>query len=381
MPACVDVEIVVHMYPPTGDPDGTQGEAALAHASRMGGDVEQGSHETGFAPPDEPRVVPNQPSNDEQRPEDTLHEGAGVPLATGLVAGVVHTSLGLEEIQTGQSVGVDDVRPFVQAERIAPTTRVEEDVAGDVDVMGVEAPVQPDPMHTFGGRDGAQVDSEVIPREDVRDRHDGDRQETPQTLVVRTAVGPGVPHQAPFSVDPGLRAHGGGPVAERRVGRGTCAPLVPTFASSQERPQIRYVAMPRVSLPFGCMTTEELEAHGGMDLTETDRRCFRRPPQAGRLPHVQDLSWGPARPILPSGGSVAVPSHDAAGPSSPASIVAEESGSLTQRSTARRQRDTTDHAWVSEDNMLFGRTDRLWSETRRVTTASAARQRGLKEVS
>ncbi|GBG66388.1 hypothetical protein CBR_g60040 [Chara braunii] len=321
---------------------GTRGEAALADASRMGGDVEQGSHETGFAPPEDPRVVPDRPSHDEQRQEDSLHEGAGMPLATGLVAGA--------------------------ADPIALTTGVEEDVAGDVDVTGA-------------GRDGAQVDSEVVPREDVRDGHDGDRQETPQTLVVRTAVGPVVPHQGPFLVDLGRRAHGGGPVAERRVGRGTCAPSVPTFASSRERPQIRYVATPRGSLPFGCMTAEELEAHGGMDLTEIDRRCFKRPLRAGRLAHVQDLSWGPASPSLPSGGSVAAPSHGATGPSSPASVVGDESGSLTPRSAARRRRDTTDHARVSEDSMLFGRTDRPWSETRRVTTASAARQPGLREVS
>ncbi|GBG88472.1 hypothetical protein CBR_g47942 [Chara braunii] len=310
------------MYPPKGDRDRTRGEAALANASRMGGDVEQGSHETGFAPPEDPR-----------REDSTDYE-------------------------------------------------VEEDVAGDVDVMGAEAPVQADLMHTFGGPDGAQVDSEVIPREDVGDGHDGDRQEMPQTLVVRTTVGPVVPHQAPFLVDPGRRAHGGSPIVERRVGRGTCAPPVPTFAPSRERPQIRYVAVPRGSLPFGCMTAEELEAHAGVDLTETDRRCFRRPPSAGRLPHVQDLSWGPASPSLPSGGSVAAPSHDAAGPSSsPATVVAEESGSLTPRSDARRWRDTTDHARVSEDNMLFGHTDRPWSETRRMTTASAAWQPGLREVS
>ncbi|GBG92301.1 hypothetical protein CBR_g55070 [Chara braunii] len=199
----------------------------------------------------------------------------------------------------GKSESRGDISVGMQAaERIAPTTGVEDDVAGDVHVIGVEAPVQADPMHTFGGRDGAHVDSKLIPREDVRDGHDGDRQETPHTLVVRMAVGLVVPHQAPFLVDPGRRANGGGPVAERRVGKGTCAPPFPTFAPSRERPQIRYVATPHGSLPFGCMTAEELEAHGGMDLTEANRRCFRRPPQAGRLPHVQDLALAYLQEVL-----------------------------------------------------------------------------------
>ncbi|GBG75504.1 hypothetical protein CBR_g20135 [Chara braunii] len=118
--ASLDVETVVHMDPSTGARDGTQGEAALVEASRTGGDVEQSSHVVTAI---HTHVLPNQPPHDERRSEDTLHEAAGMPLPTGLVEGVVHMSPGLEDEQTGQSVGVDDVRPSAQAEGIGPTTR------------------------------------------------------------------------------------------------------------------------------------------------------------------------------------------------------------------------------------------------------------------
>ncbi|GBG81943.1 hypothetical protein CBR_g34126 [Chara braunii] len=361
-PMPLDVKKVVHMDPPTGDRDGTQGEAATTEASRMGGDVEQGSHETGFAPPDDPRLAPNQPPRDEQRPEDTLHEAAGMPLPT----------------DGGQSVGTHDVRPSAQPEGIAPTTGGKENVVGDVDVRGVEASVQADPVSTFRGGHRAKVNSEIIPREEVIDWHDGDRQEAPQILVVRTVVGPVVPHQASFPVDLGPRAHGRVPVVERRVGRGMCAPPVSPSAPSRERPQLRYVATPRGTLAFGCMIVEELEVHDGTDYTEIDTRIFMGSAPEGRLPHVQDFSWGPARPSLPSGAFIAAPSHGRAGPLSPPSVVAEQRGSLTPRSVAHRRRDTTDHARESRDTMLFSRIDQPWSETRRVTTSSTGRQPVLK---
>ncbi|GBG73613.1 hypothetical protein CBR_g16956 [Chara braunii] len=224
-----------------------------------------------------------------------------------------------------------------------------------------------------------------------------------------------VPHQAPFLEGHRHRAHGGGPVEERRVGRGACIPPVPTFALSRTRAEIRLVATPRGSLPFGFMTAEELEEHGRTDLTEIDQRIFRSVPKEGKLPHVQDLSWGPASPSLPSGcsvvapsggaagglpsggsvaapsggaagglpsgGSVAAPSGGAADPSSPLTAAPREGGSLSPRSVARRRTDTTERAWTLLDTMLFGRTDRPWSETRRVTTASVGRQPGLRGAS
>ncbi|GBG70456.1 hypothetical protein CBR_g6584 [Chara braunii] len=237
----------------------------------------------------------------------------------------------------------------------------------------------------------------------------------PQTLVVRTAVGPLVPHQAPFLEGYRRRAHGGGPVEERRVGRGACIPPVPTFAPSRTRLEIRHVATPRGSLPFGFMIAEELEDHGRRDLTEIDQRVLRSVPEEGKLPHVHDLCCGPASPSLPSGcsiaapsggaagglpsggsvaaasggaagdlpsrGSVAAPSGGAAGPSSPLIAAPREDGSLTPRSVARRRRDTTQRARELLDTMLFDHTDRPWSEMRRVTTASVGRQPGLRGAS
>ncbi|GBG74135.1 hypothetical protein CBR_g17846 [Chara braunii] len=259
-------------------------------------------------------------------------------------------------------------------------------------------------MSTSSGGDCTQLE-----------RRDADGQEMPQTLVVRTAVGPVVPHQAPFLEGHSHRAHGGGPVEERRVGRGANIPLVPTFAPSRERPEIRYVATPRGSLPFGFMTAEELEEHDRRNLTEIDQRILRSVPEEGKLPHVQDLSWGPASPSLPSGCSVAAPSGGAAGglssggpvaaayggaagdlpsgssvaapsggaegPSSPLTAAPRKGGSLIPRSVARRWRDTTQRARELLDTMLFGHTDRPWSETRRVTTASVGRQPGLRGAS
>ncbi|GBG59471.1 hypothetical protein CBR_g38495 [Chara braunii] len=346
-------------------------EAASAEVSSTGVDVQQGTHESGLAPTEEPRSEPAQHPAVERRREETLKEVAGVPLPAGSVKGAVHMSPGLEDIPTGQSVGVDDIRPLAQAEGIAPTT----------------------------GEDGAVAATVGMS----------------QTLVVRTAVGPVGPHQAPFLEGFRRPAHGGGPVEERRVGRGACIPPVPTFAPSRTRLEIRHVATPRGSLPFGFMTAEELEDHGRRDLTEIDQRVLRSVPGEGKLPHVQDLSWGPNSPSLPSGysvaapsggaaggspsggsvaaasggvagdlpsgGSFAAPSGGAAGPSSPLSAAPREGGSLTPRSVDRRRRDTTQRARELLDTMLFGRTDRPWSEMRRVTMASVGRQPGLIGVS
>ncbi|GBG66109.1 hypothetical protein CBR_g55452 [Chara braunii] len=160
------------------------------------------------------------------------------------------------------------------------------------------------------------------------------------------------------------------------------------------------------------MSAEELEEHGRTDLTEINRCIFKTVPEEGKLPHVEDLSWGPASPSLPSGCSVAAPSGEAAGglrsggsvaaasggaagdfpsgglvaapsggaagPSSPMTAAPREGGSLTPRSVERRRRDTAQRAGELLDTMLFGRTDRPWSETRRVTTASVGHQPGLR---
>ncbi|GBG79662.1 hypothetical protein CBR_g29810 [Chara braunii] len=402
-PASVDVGPAAHTDPPTEVHDTTQREAASAEVSSTGVDVQQGTHESGLAPIEEPRSEPAQPPAVQLRPEETLQEVAGVPLPAGSVEGAMQISPGLEDIQTGQSVGVDDIRPSAQAEGIAPTTGGDRAVVGAVGVGELGVPSAADPMSTSGGEDPAQVD-----------RRDADGQEIPQTLVVRTAVGPVVPHQAPFLEGYRRRAHGGGPVQERRVGRGACIPPVPTFVPSQTRPEIRHVATPRGSLPFGFMTAEELEDHGRRDLTEIDQRILRSVPEEGKLPHVQDLSWGPASPSLPSGcsiaapsggaagglpsggsvavayggaagdlpsgGSVATPSGGAAGPSSPLTAAPREGGSLTPRSVDRRRRDTTKCARELLDTM-FSHTDRPWSEARRVTTASVGRQPSLRGAS
>ncbi|GBG62143.1 hypothetical protein CBR_g29342 [Chara braunii] len=384
--------------------DTTPREATSAEVSSTGVDVQQGTHESGLAPTEEPRSESAQPPAVQLRPEETLQEVAGVPLPAGSVEGAVHMSPGLEVIQTGHSVGVDDIRPSAQAEGIAPTTGGDGAVAGAVGAGGWGVPSAADLIFASGGGDPAQVD-----------RRDADGQEMPQTLVVRTVVGPVVPHQAPFFEGYRRSAHGSDPVEERSVGRGACIPPVPTFAPSRTRPEIRHVATPRGSLPFGFMTAEEFEDHGRRDLTEIDQRILRSVPEEGKLPHVQDLSWGSASPSLPSGcsiaapsggaagglpsggsvaaasggaagdlpsgGSVAAPSGGAAGPSSPLSAAPRECGSVTPRSVARRRRDTTQRARELLDNMLFGRTDRPWRETRRVTTASVGRQPGLRGVS
>ncbi|GBG88041.1 hypothetical protein CBR_g46411 [Chara braunii] len=218
-------------------------------------------------------------------------------------------------------------------------------------------------------------------------------QEMPQTLMVRTAVGPVVPHQAPFLEGYRRPAHGGGPVEERSVGRGACIPPVPTFAPSRRRPEIMHVATPRGSLPFGFMTAEELEDHDRRDLTEIDQRVLSLPSgcsiaapsggAAGDLPFGGSVAAasGGAAGDLPSGGSVAAPSGCAAGPSSPLTAAPREGECLTPRSVVRRRRDTTQRARELLDTMLFGGTDRPWSETRRVTTTSVGRQPGLRGVS
>ncbi|GBG91709.1 hypothetical protein CBR_g53523 [Chara braunii] len=352
-PASVDVGPDAHTDLPTEVHDTTQREAASAEVSSTGVDVQQGMHESGLAPTEEPRSESAQP-----------------PAAEG----------------------------------VAPTTGGEGAVGGAVGVGGSGVPSAADPMSMSGGGDPAQVD-----------RRDADGQEMPQTLVVRTAVGPVVPHQAPFLEGYRRRAHSGGPIEERRVGRGTCIPPVPTFAPSRTRPEIRHVATPQGSLPSGLMTAEELEDHGRRDLKEIDQRVLRSVPEEGKLPHVQDLSWGPASPSLPSGcsiaapsggaagglpfggsvaaasgraawdlpsgGSVAAPSGGAAGPSSPLTVAPREGGSLTLRLVARRRRDTTQRARELLNTMLFGRTDRPWSETRWVTTASVGCQPGLRGAS
>ncbi|GBG91144.1 hypothetical protein CBR_g52025 [Chara braunii] len=402
--ASVDVGPAAHTDTPAEVHDTTQWEAASAEVSSKGVDVQQGTHESGLAPTEELCSEVAQPPAVQLRPEEILQEVAGVPLPAGSVEGAVHMSPGLEDIHTGQSVGIDDIRPSAQAGGIAPTTGGDEAVVGAVGVGGSGVPSAADPMSTSGGGDPALVD-----------KRDADGQEMPQTLVVRTAVGPVVPHQAPFLEGYRRPAHGGGPVEERRVGRGACIPPVPTFAPSRTRPEIRHVATPRGSLPFGFMTAEELEDHGRRDLTEIDQHVLRSVPEEGKLPHVKDLSRGPASPSLPfgcsiaapsggaagglpsggsvaaatggaagdlpSGGSVAAPSGGAAGPSSPLSAAPREGGSLTPKSVARRRRDTTQSARELLDTMLLGRTNRPWSETRRVTTASVGRQPGLRGVS
>ncbi|GBG74129.1 hypothetical protein CBR_g17840 [Chara braunii] len=354
--ASVDVGPDAHTDTPAEVHDTTQREAASAKVSSTGVDVQQGMHESGFALTEEPRSEPAQPSAVQLRPEETLQEVVGVPLPAGSVEGAVHMSPGLEDIQTGQSVGVDDIRPSAQAEGIAPTTGGDGAVAGAVGVGGSGVPSAADSMSASGGGDPTQVD-----------RRDADGQEMPQTLVVRTTVGPVVPHQALFW---------------RVIG-------VLHMAVARSRSDV---------LPF-----------------EIDQRILRSIPEEGKLPHVQDLSWGPASPSLPSGcsialpsgegaeglpsggsvaaasggaagdlpsgGSVAAPSGGAAGPSSPLSAAPREGGSLTPRSVARRRRDTTQRAQELLDTMLSDRTDRPWSETRRVTTASAGRQPGLRGVS
>ncbi|GBG90329.1 hypothetical protein CBR_g50577, partial [Chara braunii] len=293
--ASVDAGPAAHTDTPAEVHDTTQREAASAEVSSTGVDVQQRTHESGLAPTEEPHSEPAQHPAVERRPEETLKEVTGVPLPAGSVEGAVHMSPGLEDIPTGQSVGVDDIRPSAQAEGIAPTTGGDGAVAGTVGAGGSGVPSAADPMSTSGGGDPAQVD-----------RRDADGQEMPQTLVVRTAVGPVVPHQAPFLE--GFR-------------RG---------------------------LPSGGSVAA---ASGGV---------------AGDLP---------------SGGLVAAPSGGAAGPTSPLSAAPREGGSLTPRSVARRRRDTTQRARELLDTILFGRTDRPWSETRRVTTASVGRQPGLIGVS
>ncbi|GBG68097.1 hypothetical protein CBR_g2647 [Chara braunii] len=264
-PASVDVGPAAHTDTLAEVHDTTQREAASTEVSSTGVDVQQGTHESGLAPTEEPRSESAQPP----------------------------------AVQPRQSVGVDDIRPSAQAEGIAPTTGGDGAAAGAVGVGGLGVMSSDDPMSTSGGGDPAQVD-----------RRDTDGQEMPQTLVVRTAVGPVVPHQAPFLEVPSGGAAGG--------------------------------------LPSGGSVAA---ASGG------------------------------AAADLPSGGSVAAPSGGAAGPSSPLTAAPREGDSLTPRSVARRRRDNTQRAWELLDTMLFGRTDRPWSETRRVTTASAGRQPGLRGVS
>ncbi|GBG73483.1 hypothetical protein CBR_g16824 [Chara braunii] len=157
-PASVDVGPASHTDTSAEVHDTTQREAASAEVSSTGVDVQQGTHESGLAPTEEPRSEPAQPPAVQLRPEETLHEVAGVPLPAGSVEGAVHMSPGLEDIQTGQSVGIDDIRPSAQAEGIAPTTGGDGAVAGAVGVGGSGVSSAADPMSASGGGDPAQVD-------------------------------------------------------------------------------------------------------------------------------------------------------------------------------------------------------------------------------
>ncbi|GBG87644.1 hypothetical protein CBR_g45797 [Chara braunii] len=312
-----------------------------------------GTHRrVGTPRPPTPGPVPDQPLHNGQRTEDALPETEEIPP-------------GLEDIQTGQPMGVDDDAPLAWAGTISPTTGVGEDVGGDAVVGGVEERVHADPVSLVEGGRHTLDDGGAGARQEAIGTLDRGRHEVSRSLVVRTAVGPIVRHEAPFPIDPMRPAGGVTSIAERRVGRGMCAPPIPPFAPSTKRTQSRYAPHPRGTLPFGCMTAEELKALGTMDYTGID---------TGQ----PDLSWAPASPSLASGGSIAVPSHGGAGPLSRGSADVQPRGSHTPRSATHRQRDTSDHG---RDTMLFDCTDQPWSETRRVTSTSAGRQPGLRGVS
>ncbi|GBG92388.1 hypothetical protein CBR_g55295 [Chara braunii] len=150
-PASVDVATAAHTDPPAEVHDTTQREAASAEVLSTGVDVRLGTHERRLAPTKEPRSEPVQPPAVQVRPEETLHEVTGVPLPTGSIEGAVQMYPCLEDIQTGQSVGVDDICPSAQEEGIAATTGGEGAVAGDVGVNEVGVPAQADPMSSLAG--------------------------------------------------------------------------------------------------------------------------------------------------------------------------------------------------------------------------------------
>ncbi|GBG82466.1 hypothetical protein CBR_g34842 [Chara braunii] len=240
----------------------------------------EGLHVTALTTPGDPRPVPDQRLHDRQRTKDAFLETEEIPL-------------GLEDIQTGQSMGVDDDTTLARAEDDG----------------------------------GAGARQEVIGTPD-RGRHEASR-----SLVVRIAVGPVVRHEEPFPIDPMRPAGGVASIVERRIGRGMCAPPIPRFAPSRERTQSRYVPHPRGTLPFDCMTAEELEAHGTMDYTGID---------TGR----PDLSWAPTSPSLPSGGSIAVPSQGGAGPLSRGSADVQPHDNQNEvgcSQTERHERPRTGH--------------------------------------
>ncbi|GBG88754.1 hypothetical protein CBR_g48282 [Chara braunii] len=291
----------------TGMPGEAQGggETGGGEAAGMSGEA-HGLHETGVAAPDDPRLVPDRPLHDGRRTEDALPETEDMPPS-------------LEDIQTGQSMGVDDVEPLAQVDRISPTTGGRGDVAGDAIVGGIEERVHGDPVSLVGGGRHAEVDSGVGHRDEAISVPDRDRREASRSLVVRTAVGPVVPHEAPFPIDPIRCAGGVASIVERRVGRGMCAPAIPPFAPSRERTQSRYVPQPRGTFAFGCMTAEELEAHDTMDYNGIDTGW-------------PDLSWAPASLSLLSGGSTTTPSNGGGGPLSPPTADVTPRGSHTPRS-------------------------------------------------
>ncbi|GBG78508.1 hypothetical protein CBR_g27735 [Chara braunii] len=142
-PASVNIAPAAHTDPPAEVHDTPQLEAASAKVLSTGVGVRQGMHESGLAPTEETSSEPVQPPGVQVRPEETLHEVTTVPqtpLPRGSVEGAVQMSPGLEDIQTGQSVGVDDIRPSTQAEGIAASTGGEGAVAGAVGVGEVGVP-------------------------------------------------------------------------------------------------------------------------------------------------------------------------------------------------------------------------------------------------
>ncbi|GBG87506.1 hypothetical protein CBR_g45565 [Chara braunii] len=234
--------------------------------------VEQRLRKTEFVRSEEPCAVLDEALHDAA--EDTLPETAGMPLPEGSVDGVVHMSLGQEDIQAGQPVAFDDIRLPTEPGGIAPTTGGREDIEGAAYVRGLEERVQGDLVATVGEGPHVKVNSAAGHIEEAIDRHGRDKEEASRTLVVHTAVGPEVPHQTPFPVDPRRCAHDVVPVVKRCVGKGMFAPPLPPFAPSCERTQSRYVPQSQGTLAFGCMTAEELEGHSGTDYTEIDTRMF-----------------------------------------------------------------------------------------------------------
>ncbi|GBG90163.1 hypothetical protein CBR_g50257 [Chara braunii] len=140
----------------------------------------------------------------------------------------------------------------------------------------------------------------------------------------------------------------------------------------------RYVEQPRGSLMFDAMTVDELGVCLAMDLTET-RHGVRIGSKKGitLLPRVQSVSWGPASPTPPSDASVVVGAMGVGATQSPPSVVRDRgrrpSAPTSAAGRPRERREATTRVVAS----LLGRTDVLWSNTRRSTTATRKRQPGL----